>query len=390
MSANNLFETGEIRKSIIDLHNLKDMSDIYTFYYDETNNARRFRLKEDGFNASIYENFVLGGIVYKGKNKYIDTDKLFKDLKLQSTVKELKGKHISNKSNYIECIKSDKLNIFLKWLDNNDIYLHYSNMNNLYFAIVDIVDSVIDERIGYNMEFIYYLKNVLYKYIKEDIDFIQEVFYKFKYPNIRKEVCHEFCSYLIDWIDGVSAHNHDEGFALEFLRQCIKKARKENDLLFLEDNTDYILMNDFSSIYIQSIFMFPNSYHIFDEETEVFKIVDNKKLYMFEELLNNYVCVKSTDNKLIQISDVIIGHLGKYFTFINKTNSKNYESIIDKLGSLELENIYLLNKLIDKSDKTNKAFIQNTCCISDINKYNTFFEMASLKYEVIKTKSENN
>ncbi|MBU3102923.1 DUF3800 domain-containing protein [Clostridium gasigenes] len=384
MGTNNLYGIGKIREMIIGLHKLESMNEVYTFYYDETNNARKFRLKEEGFNSSMDENFVLGGIVYKGKNKALDTDRLFNELNLQTTVKELKGKHISKKSNYIEYISSNKLNIFLKWIDSNEILLHYSNMNNLYFAIVDIVDSVIDERISYDIGFVNYLKNILYKYIKQDIDFIQKVFYQFKYPNIRKEDCHEFCSYLIYWIEDLNCYNEEEDFALEFLQQCIKKARKENDLLFLEDNTDYILMNDFSCIYRQSIFMFPNSYHIFDEETEVFKIIDNEVSHMFEEELDNYKCVKSTEDRLVQISDVIIGHLGKYFTFINKTDIRNYDSIIGNLGIMELENIYLLNKLMKKSDKENRAFIQNICSFSDVNNYNTFFKIATIRYEAIK------
>lgn len=43
---------------------LYGLDEEYAFFYDETNNIRKFWIREDGFNERP-KNFVLGGIVYK-------------------------------------------------------------------------------------------------------------------------------------------------------------------------------------------------------------------------------------------------------------------------------------------------------------------------------------
>ena len=41
----------------------------YTFFYDETNNIRKFFLKDNKFNTEKDDNWVLGGIYYDTNNK---------------------------------------------------------------------------------------------------------------------------------------------------------------------------------------------------------------------------------------------------------------------------------------------------------------------------------
>lgn len=83
----------EIRKLAIECSGLSHMDDEYTFFYDETNNSRLFRITETDFNASKDEDFVLGGLVYEGKHKAFDIEKLLQSLRLQPTMKEIKRKH---------------------------------------------------------------------------------------------------------------------------------------------------------------------------------------------------------------------------------------------------------------------------------------------------------
>ena len=59
----------EIREIAIAFSGLSHMDNEYTFFYDETNNSRLFRITETDFNVSKDEDFVLGGLVYDGKHK---------------------------------------------------------------------------------------------------------------------------------------------------------------------------------------------------------------------------------------------------------------------------------------------------------------------------------
>jgi len=65
------------------------------FYYDESNNIRKLWLKEDGFNASVDSDFVLGGVMHMTNHCSANVEELKDQLRIQKSVKELKFKHIS-------------------------------------------------------------------------------------------------------------------------------------------------------------------------------------------------------------------------------------------------------------------------------------------------------
>ncbi len=159
----------------------------FTFYYDETNNIRKFYVRKTDFNSSFNSNFVLGGLVYEGNQP--DIKPLFDGLKLQKNIIEVKLKHIA-KGEFLDCLKSKKLNIFLDCLLELDLYIHYSSLNILYWSIADIVDSAItnsEVAMQLGLGFSNHLKNDLYKLAKLEIGMITELFYNFGYPNLKKE-----------------------------------------------------------------------------------------------------------------------------------------------------------------------------------------------------------
>ena len=110
-----------------------DFDSYFTFYYDETNNIRKFHVREKegniDFNYSFNSNFVLGGLVYEGTQP--DIKPLFDRLNLQKNITDVKLNHIA-KGEFLDCLKSEKLNIFLKCLLDNDLYINYSSINILY------------------------------------------------------------------------------------------------------------------------------------------------------------------------------------------------------------------------------------------------------------------
>ena len=109
----------------------------------------------------------------------------------------------------------------------------------------------------------------------------------------------------------IEAENKADDFALESMRQLLKSARKKKKLCFLTDNENLMLMDGYESLYIKPIYMFPNSEHIFDEETEIMKKICSTPIILGGNELHNYSFVKSTENRIVQLSDVIIGIIGK-------------------------------------------------------------------------------
>lgn len=123
----------DISQLIIESMELTNVDDIYTFFYDETNNSRKFRITENDFNSSKDDDFVLGGLVYDGIDKPLNIDELCDKFRLQPNVKEIKRKHVASGDTFYECVSSNKLQVLLEWLINNKIYIHFMAMNNLFF-----------------------------------------------------------------------------------------------------------------------------------------------------------------------------------------------------------------------------------------------------------------
>lgn len=366
----------EIREMTIAFSGLSHMDNEYTFFYDETNNSRLFRITETDFNVSKDEDFVLGGFVYDG-NKAFDMEKLLQSLRLQPTMKEVKRKHIAPGNSFLECVNSQKLQTLLEWIIENKIYIHFMAMNNLYYGVVNIVDSLIayTELSGLPWEYITHMKNALYKYINADIVYIHEVFLHYGYPNIADENVHEFCEVLIGWIEEIEAENEADDFALESVRQLLKSARKKKKLCFLTDNENLMLMDGYESFYIEPIYMFPNSEHIFDEETEIMKKICSTPIILGENELHNYSFVRFTENRIVQLSDVIIGIIGKLMLYANVSTLPEIKKEMASLSPQQEKNVSLLNNLINASSDHFLAFIHYTANFLEMEKVTCIFTL---------------
>lgn len=87
-------------------------------------------------------------------------------------------------------------------------------------------------------------------------------------------------------------------------------------MLFLQDNEKDVLVQEYFLLRIGRCYMFKNSFHYFDEEDEAeLKMKEIKMLDGDKELLN-YAFVDSKKDRLIQISDALIGLLGKFLNLL--------------------------------------------------------------------------
>jgi hypothetical protein len=238
------FDTNDIRKTAKLLAPSADFDSQFTFYYDETINIKKFYVKEYAFNYSFTANFILGGIAHEGVPP--DIKPLFDLLDLQKTIKEVKLKHIA-KGQFLDCLKSEKLNCFLKYLLGADLYVHYSSLNLLYWSIGDIVDSaIVNSKVAEQLgpDFWNYLKNDLYKFAKLEIDSVIKLLYAFGYPNIKRASVPEFIESLTSLFDECP-QIEELHFGLETLRQILKESERKSSLPFTMNEKDHILIEIF-------------------------------------------------------------------------------------------------------------------------------------------------
>jgi hypothetical protein len=363
------FEISQIREFNKIMAPTADFDSAYTFYYDETNNIKKFYVRESDFNYTFTANFILGGLVHLGQAPNVQP--LIDSFKQQKTAKEVKFKHIAN-GDFLDCLKSEKLKLFFQFIKDSDLYVHYSSLNILYWSLVDIVDSAIgnsDAAKQLGPQFANHLKNDLYKLSRLEIDSVIELFYKFEYPNIKNDSVLQFIEELTSLFDDY-INTEEFHFGLESLRQILKEAKKKGSLPFIMDEDDYILLKDLSQFYLRPIYTFKNSTHIFDNEDDIAETLKDYKILDGKEEITNYSFVDSQTNLLIQLSDVLVGIIGKLTNYLNTSSRDKIDADLASLSGIQRENIHLLIDVIDKSHDTNIGFIHSTDSYEEMSKLN--------------------
>ena len=361
----------------------------YTIYCDESSNAIRFRFKDETgkLNVDWRNDFVLAGIAYEGDTSPFDIDELFTSFKLQKTVTDAKLKNIAkyngnDVNRFVDILKSAKVQQLLSTLWNSNTYIHWSTQSLLYFALVDIVDSVMD------IPFMLIdIKNVLYKYVRLDLDCFLEFLAKYSYPNINKDKVKDFCEEFISWIESIEPTSQEDDFCLEFLRQCTKASKKSGDLIFItEDNADErqenFLIENFVPIYASRLGEFPSSMIYFDkcgiaeENIEVFANVfcDVKK--------PTYDFLVSTENRWIQLCDFVSGIIAALLAFVNENDTDEIEIKFNAFDETQKSNLKLLMQLIRKSSTKNKYFDHMSCNFEQGKRIQHLISLANKKTSI--------
>ncbi|MGO5052368.1 DUF3800 domain-containing protein [Lachnospiraceae bacterium LCP25S3_G4] len=331
----------------------------YTIYLDESSNCVKFRFKdiEGNTNAQWYNDFVLSGIAFEGTSAPIDIDKLFFEFNLQKNIHDVKLKHIANykgedSERFIEILKSKKVTILLDALLRSDhIYIHWATQNLLYYSLVDIVDSVLE--IPYIHDEV---KNILYNHAVKDDNALLSLLSRYDYPNIKRNEITNFCEQIICWIDSLEPKNLEEDFALELLRQGIKASRKTDSLLFLENNTDKLLIENFVPIYAMRTSTFPNSILHFDKCGIVEDNIDKHTEIYCGSKSPYYDFVESKNNRWIQLADMISGINGALMAYVNIHDLPRIQQSVMLFDETQNRNLGLFMKLRKKSSKKNKYF----------------------------------
>ena len=335
----------------------------YTIYCDESSNAIKFRFKDETgkLNVDWRNDFVLAGIAYEGDAPPFDIDELFASFKLQKTVTDAKLGNIAkyngdDVNRFVDILKSKKVNLFLNTLWNSNTYIHWSTQSLLYFALVDIVDSVMD--IPYMLNEI---KNVLYKYVRLDLDYFLEFLAIYSYPNIKKEKVKDFCAEFISWIDSIEPISHKDEFCLEFLRQGTKSSKKSGNLLYLTENRDNLLIENFVPIYASRLGEFPSSTIHFDKCGIAEENIDCLANTFCDIKKPTYDFLVSTENRWIQICDFVSGMIAALLAFVNENDIGEINAALEMFDETQKNNLKLLTQLIRKSSTKNKYFDHMSC-----------------------------
>lgn len=322
-----------------------------TFYYDETNNIKKLHLKKGDFNVDYSANFVLGGFAFTGDKPNLDD--IFNGLMLQPNIKDVKLKHITT-GDFVECLASKKLTTFLNNLSEKPVYLHLSTLNLLYFSLADIVDSV--QFPEHLVLYIRGFKAALYEACKANIETVVPILVKYSYPNVSHEGLSDFVEELMTSIANCKS-DEKIGPSLEILHQLLQIGATHDNLPLITNSEDHMLIDGLLELYARPIYMFINSHHIFDNEGEIKDQIRKHPLLNTAVAFSNYEFQDSKDETSIQICDILVGLLGKFFKFLNINSMEIIAEKINAMSQTQIDNLDLILRMFETSFSVNEALI---------------------------------
>lgn len=355
------------REELKSLYNNSGIDNKYYFYYDESGNIRKLHIDKNNFNVEICDYFVLGGLVFSEKleEQVIIREKFQKYMPLPN--EELKCNYICTKSkNFLDVLKQEKLNKFLDFCLEQNFIIHYEVLNFLYWSIVDVIDSI-NVEIGVNdKKLLDNIKNLLYLVCKENYKQLASFFSQYNYPNLKENTKSDFLKGIISFTKNSKILNYSEkAILLQFLEIGFA-----SELIFIKNNPDNILLDDFLSFYVDGIEKNLNSFHVFDEENEIQNIIKSYDLKIIENnsVFDNYVFKNSKDDFYLQLSDVIVGLIRKFRKYLFSKSSEEIENDFYDMCKIQRNNLISLLMIIKRSEQENTFFLHDIDSVSEHDK----------------------
>ena len=338
--------------------------DGWLFYYDETNNFRRFRFdskKPSGYNAdrALTHDFILGGIAFDSRRKP-DAEQLMDRLGIQKK-NELKAGSILKNKDFMKDVGLERVHTFLEWMLDSSVIVHFSALNNLYWSIIDLVDEALDKEAGQiMMPFHKMMKDQLFYFVANHLDKITPILQRYGFPNLESKNIDSFAKEVSSFILENSYDDTSEQFFLEVTRQLIKNIRTEKRMVFLSGGEQGVMIDSYVWGYVDAMQVTPNAFHRFDHEITIEKELQKYKLLEDEKPYDRYEFVNSKQDRFVQVSDVFIGILSELFHYTDSVLLKGEESF-PLPTEQQAYGIHLLKKVMETSEKVSPNLHKYLC-----------------------------
>lgn len=347
------------------------------FYYDETGNTRKFRVNSMGVNNNdaVNHDYVLGGIAFECEESELNINDLFNRIKLQPTAKELKYNLLVNgHKDFWNGLNRRSLSEFINWLEENPVYIHCVTLNNLYYSIVDIVDSLWETQpqFCFSREWVLLLKDALYEAVCQNREAFYSILGRYGYPDVAEEEIEDFC---MDIVQFVEKYGDENDFYLECFRQMLKTNARQGKLIYAQGEEKGELIGEYYQMRVSRCYMFKNSVHHFDIEKEDMKEMSNVRLLCDGKEFCNYDFIESTSNKFIQVSDAVVGLLGNLFHFIDTTTEEELVSMLQDATLNQKKNLKAIADLITRSEEKHITMLQNLNGVSITRRRGRFIKL---------------
>lgn len=365
-----MVDIDEFRESQIRLYGLGNIDRSYTFYHDETNNDRKLHVGTRGLNVAELKVFVLGGIVHEGPPRPMDIEPLRAAMRIQKTAPEIKLEYVA-KGSFLELLGSAKLTTFLRWITDNRLMVHYHDLDPLNWSTVDIIDSILLKlRDPVLVHYQALLKSDLAAVLRANLPATINLFHRYDYPGLAPDNRKPFLNELIALIEHYSGVLPATNAFM--LKNVLKAGRGIDNLEFIEGYPPNLLIDNFSTFYQGRIALFKNATHILDMEESIQRCFLRTPLTSGGKPVTHYRFANSKAEPGIQLADIVVGTLGKMYTYFTETPPDEVAADRAALTGTSLQNAELLRDLISASHEANIAFLHHVSSLHDIDKLDLF------------------
>lgn len=336
-----------------------------TFFFDESNNIKKGRigLEKDNVSDLAHLCFVLGGIATKNE---VDFNDLLNFVGARQAPVDAKFSFFAFKhTDFEEAINQPRFRKFFEYLLSHDVLIHFDVLHYMHFAMVDILDSLIQEDdVNQQAAFIYYLplQSAMTEVLYCDYNRLHNIFCRYEFPNIPTNQANAFVNEILElYTDNLEFFDMDDidNFPKELLRQIIKAKRDRTNLYFLEDNTPFEISSNVFTIYLSRMIEIRDK-KFFDNESTIIKELENMDENYHEKLDVEFL--DSREHRNIQICDVISGFVARLYTFLGKNSLEDIMTFARNL-KCDSEGYKTLKAFLDlmtKSDKEYRAMFKKT------------------------------
>lgn len=317
-------------------------------YFDESNNGRKLRIKNGKLNEENWDIFILGGIGLDESRLISEWDTLRKILNINANAEEVHFAQIA-RGKLPDVLKSQHLKNFFKWLIKYQYVIHYTVVDVMYWATIDIVDSLINEAdVPSAPKFHRELKAEFLKFFVENKSEFVTVLGQYNFPNIAKGNQRGFVSELSRLIPKKFEGYNKYQIVLSFLISSL--IDKDIELPLLSGNEDGVLVDNLAGFFMHIAAVHQENKKTFDVEVSVIDLLRNSLGDDFAQFLNMKFR-KSHEVPGIQLADVLSGFLRVYFTFICRLSIAEIMEFKANLNDEQLEVLKLFKTLMDTSDE---------------------------------------
>lgn len=359
------------------------------FYYDETNNIRKFYLTSNKPNYINSEAtpFILGGIATQkllSNNKDFNNsvNNLYKNWDIQNTQKEVKFRHIAT-GDFPAMLTSKKLNNLLDLLSIDDIFIHFQVIDVVHWSLIDIIESITAARV---CEKYFWLDVHIFDEVKALLteiartyksEFFQELF-KIGYPDVinnKDDFIYLLKRYLCKFAKSEKYQNSPINPLLlkitwDIFNEFEKVDVKNDAFCFLDGELSHELIDKFDHFYLFPIEQLPKSYHYFDEEKQVME-----RLKEYPNKYLNYEFVKSDNNKLIQLADIVVGFLRCLLNYVSSIDYCDIETNYQNFNEQQKKCLQKFFAIYEKSVQKDDKMVIFTWSIFDFFKFNVLRDL---------------